>query len=198
MKHDFFKILLNVDNSKDHKYKVLRILGCRVFSFKNHRYYKDAIERIDKRTAFFENYLKFKQEFNVSLPAEACGYGTKFELVKCKLKDLKCKNEKNGEYIKINETAYYKYLESQNPTVYTKRIEECVLDGMFSENTQMRSVKKYKTLIKSIDKNGYDPSKSVICISGDDNFILSGWHRASYLYYKYGPDYELLVVKIWR
>lgn len=196
MKHSFLKKILNVDNSKDHKYKVLCILGCKVFLFKNHHYYKDAIERIDKRMTFFTNYLKFKQEFNVELPAEACGFGTKFELIKCKLKDLKCEKQ-NGEYIKITETAYYKYLENnKNPILYTKAIENGIYIGDFSTNTQMRSVEKYEALIKSIDQNGYDPSKSVICISAD-NRILSGWHRASCLYHKYGPDYELMVCKIW-
>lgn len=55
--------------------------------------------------------------------------------------------------------------------------------------------KSFESLIKNIEKNGFDP-KSVIICKYKSNLIKDGQHRAIYLLYKYGPDYEVDTIHI--
>lgn len=48
----------------------------------------------------------------------------------------------------------------------------------------------FEQLIKNIEKKGFDP-KSVIICKHRSNLIKDGQHRAIYLLWKYGPDYEV-------
>ncbi len=53
----------------------------------------------------------------------------------------------------------------------------------------------FEQLISNIEKNGFDP-KSVIICKYRSNLIKDGQHRAIYLLWKYGPDYEVDTIHI--
>lgn len=54
----------------------------------------------------------------------------------------------------------------------------------------MKKIKSFEQLISNIEKNGFD-EKSVIICKHRSNLIKDGQHRAIYLLWKYGPDYEV-------
>ena len=53
----------------------------------------------------------------------------------------------------------------------------------------------FEGLIANIEKNGYNPKSIIICKS-NSNAIKDGQHRAVYLMWKHGPDYEVNIVHI--
>ena len=53
-----------------------------------------------------------------------------------------------------------------------------------------RKNQSFEQLIKNIERKGFDP-KSVIICKHRSNLIKDGQHRAIYLLWKYGPDYEV-------
>ena len=57
------------------------------------------------------------------------------------------------------------------------------------------SEKRLISLIESINKNGFDSRYKIFVDLV--NHIMDGYHRASWLYNKYGPDYELEVVRVY-
>ena len=53
----------------------------------------------------------------------------------------------------------------------------------------------FEQLIENIEKNGFD-TKSVIICKYRSNLIKDGQHRAIYLLWKYGPDYDVDTIHI--
>lgn len=94
----------------------------------------------------------------------------------------------NGEKLSLKDCAPYKYLMGDE-TVYK---EYC--DYHRDMNLPLMTPDRYETLIKSIGESGFN-EKSVIVIN-QDNVLLDGQHRACYLMYKYGEDYEANILKI--
>lgn len=56
-------------------------------------------------------------------------------------------------------------------------------------------LKDYDDLIKTLEQNGFDYSKSIIIVDGR-NKILNGQHRASWLYWKYGAKHKIKVARL--
>ena len=66
----------------------------------------------------------------------------------------------------------------------------------FEKTVKKECVKKYKKLIKSIDKNGYSSNNYIVV--NQNNSIIDGQHRACYLLHKYGKDLNIKVLKIYE
>lgn len=82
------------------------------------------------------------------------------------------------QYLKGNKKPYYDDLE---------------LRSKFLKN-DIHSETRMNKLIKSL-KNGYN-TKNIIIIDMY-NHIMDGFHRASYLLYKFGPEYKIKVLRIY-
>ena len=61
-------------------------------------------------------------------------------------------------------------------------------------NDNIHNQQHFTNLIKSLDE-GYDPRYPIVISA--QNTIFDGFHRASYLYHKYGADYKIKVLKIY-
>ena len=69
------------------------------------------------------------------------------------------------------------------------------LDGFMDTSDALGSwQEKEKRLEKSIDENGYDPSKCAIVLD-KNNIVVDGQHRSCILYYKYGGNYAVKVIR---
>ena len=97
--------------------------------------------------------------------------GTRFE--KIKVSKLRRKND-NGPY-PLHESPLYKYLNERQKNGKTD--------------------KQFEELIQNIEKKGFN-SKSYILCKYRSNLIKDGQHRAIYMLWKYGPDYEINVLHI--
>lgn len=157
------KKLFSIDNTADRQYKYVTLFGVKLFKFRNSSYTYNVLKDVNLKLTFFHKYLQFKQEYGVEISAEACGTGTNFELIKIKLKDLRWQDSK-GQLRNIPETVNYKFFESENEKEYQETIIRAnIAKGIYSTNTLQRSVERTKALAESIDKYGYDPSKSCVC-----------------------------------
>lgn len=110
----------------------------------------------------------------------------KYELLKMSLKDLfvdDWQDENKGVTVKIKDSPNYKYL-SGDKLQYMKRCE----------NEPSHSCESFDGLITTLEKNGYDP-KNIILVKQND-VIIDGAHRASWLVHKYGEDYEVNVLRL--
>lgn len=144
------------------------------------------------------NQLKetLKTKFNITLPKEAYHHlSGNVELVKVPLKNLSvpCGHK---TVCSIPETGIYKFLTSNGKINYHYRLPNYYSEaGVFIPVDKNDTRKRTAELVKSLTKNGkYDPSKCVIAVR-KNNTILDGQHRAAVLYYKYGGDYQVLVVR---
>lgn len=98
----------------------------------------------------------------------------KYELVVLKLNDIKLRINNRAEFLCVAGT--YRYLTGNDSSL---------------KNTDK---KKYDALIKNIEKDGYDRRRVIIV--DFENCIEDGMHRASYLLYKYGGEYEVPVLRL--
>ncbi len=94
-------------------------------------------------------------------------YIRKYEICKIKLSDIKKGRDPNN---KFEDTSAYKALNNDGENAY------------------------FKGLIQSLEKDGYD--EKYMIVMDYDNVLLDGNHRRTWLYMKYGPDYEVNVLKI--
>ncbi len=83
-------------------------------------------------------------------------------------------------FLNGNKKAYEKYNKFKNDT-YAK--------------DSIHSNERFSSLINQLNKKHYNP-KYVIVVNGH-NTIMDGQHRACWLLNKYGPDYEIQVIKIY-
>lgn len=110
-----------------------------------------------------------------------------YELQKLKLSDLYIddwQNENMGTPVKIKDSPNYKYL-CGNKSEYITRCQ----------NEPSHSCEKFDELIKKLNQEGANPS-NIICVD-ENNHIIDGAHRASWLAYKYGEDCIITVLKIY-
>ena len=155
-----------------------------------------ALQQVQDYQAYQKFHLLFKQRFDIDIPADVCGYGNFFELIRLPLKDLR-RRFPDGSVRSLTETPHYQYLKTRDPATYQKHIQIIKDRGRMSEQAETWSLERFQKLIDKINKEGYIPQKSVIVI-GQDNVIHDGVHRSSILLYKYGGDYEISVVQVSR
>lgn len=110
-----------------------------------------------------------------------------YHVTKMKLKDIK-RQYFYDNIISLKECEPYLYLcgDKEAYKKYTKFHQDNNLPSM--------TEKRFKDLIKSIDKNGYD--EKCILVVNEKNIILDGQHRACILLYKYGEEYEQKVLQV--
>ena len=154
---------------------------------------KRILSKAEPFYEYFMAYMRFKQHYGIIIPAEAALNGNHYEYVRIKVGDIK--REWQGKVYSLKEVSPYKYLETKNKKIYEEYIKKLSDAGICSLNNIFWNVKDFDNLLKSIQKNGYDPKISVICVNGD-NMIIDGQHRACCLLYLYGEDYEVNVVKV--
>lgn len=90
-----------------------------------------------------------------------------------------------------NEKEYIKQCVANRRTDYMDLSEK-----EFKKTVKKECVKRYKNLIKTLDKKGYNSKKYIIL--NQNNSILDGQHRACYLLHKYGKNYKVKVLKIYE
>ena len=126
------------------------------------------------------------------------------------IKEYKIENIKIGDINKQLDGKTYKLEECYPLLLLNGKIEEYIkkclqyrrTDYMdlskkeFEKTVKKECVKKYKKLIKSIDKNGYSSNNYIVV--NQNNSIIDGQHRACYLLHKYGKDLNIKVLKIYE
>jgi len=118
-----------------------------------------------------------------------------FRIIDVRLGDIfvSCRMPEYGDrnfWITIPEHPNYQFLVG-NEELYKTWIEYKTRN---SGNPNSHSIEKYRALIASLDKNGYD-SKRVIFVNNRLQ-VHAGAHRAAWLYNKYGPEFMLSAVQI--
>ena len=147
---------------------------------------------MERYQIYYKNYLLFKQHYDISIPAEACGMGDCFSFEHIKLKDIKRRWER--KLSSLTECSPYKFLQTRDKKIYQEYVQKHIDRGSVSENC-IWSVDRFIQLEKDILKKGYDPTCSVIVID-QDNVVIDGQHRAIILLYHYGKDYEIPIVRV--
>ena len=152
--------------------------------------YLRIIREIFLMTHFSQLKETLKTKFNITLPKEAYHHlSGDVELVKIPLKELRvpCGHRKTCS---IPETRVYKWLNSDQKEPYFWNYNEA---NVYIPESQKNSQKRMENLALSLMEK-YDPSKCAICVR-KNNVMIDGQHRAAVLYYKYGGDHKILVVK---
>ena len=111
----------------------------------------------------------------------------KYEVIKMPIKDII--RIWNGKKLSLKDCAPYYYLKG-NKEIYQ---EYCSIHK--ESNLPLMSEERYKELIDSIERNGFD--RRYMIVVNQDNVLQDGQHRACYLLYKYGEDYEADVLKLY-
>ncbi|MBE6448523.1 MAG: hypothetical protein E7018_04400 [Alphaproteobacteria bacterium] len=111
----------------------------------------------------------------------------KSELTTMRVGDIKRK-WLDGTIMNLQDVGTYKYLCGD-----TQAYQDYCLAHKKHFNSNMKT-ERFDTLIKSLDEKGYDP-KSIIILDFD-NVIMDGSHRSSYLLHKYGPDFQVNVLRL--
>ena len=148
-----------------------------------------TLQRLENDQAYQKYYMIFKQKYNIELPADICGEGNYFELIQIKLKDIHWFSHP------LTWMPEYCYL-TKNKKDYESYIQDLSVKLNVQAALLTRGIdKKYDNLLRTLEKSGYNPQKSVICIDAQNN-IRDGAHRLAFLLHKYGPDHEITAVRI--
>ena len=110
-----------------------------------------------------------------------------YKIVPMKLKDIRRKRY-DGSVVTIEECEPYRYL-----------LGEVEQYGIYCENNLKESGydmsrSRYDALAQSMEKM-YDP-RCMPVVAGRNNILLDGQHRCCWLYHKFGPEYEINVLKL--
>ena len=143
--------------------------------------------------AYFRAYLFFKQHYGIELPIETCGAGTRFEMVRVKLKDLKRFWE--NQELSLKDTHIYKFLETKDESIYEEYKNLHIRKFNLSPDTASWDADRILQMEQIINADGYSPTKSIVCINAK-NHIIDGLHRSCCMLKKYGPDYEIIACRI--
>jgi hypothetical protein len=114
--------------------------------------------------------IALKDLYGTMLSKDGCNW------ISCKIADLP-----EYKYLLGIQEPYADYVNFKSPLLN---------DG----NTHGRE--RYNNLIASLEKYGYN--KRNIIFVNEKNYIFAGKHRAAWLYKRYGPEYEIQVVKIYE
>ena len=117
-----------------------------------------------------------------------CGYNRKNEFVKIKLGDIKRQHPADGSIRTLSQCEPYLWLKG-NKGIYKE-----YSDFHIKNNLPHMTIERFKKLISSIEKNGYDDKYPIVI--DNNNIIWDGQHRACILLNKYGPKHEVKVLKI--
>ena len=184
MIQNVIKQLFSVQGGKAQK--VYRFLGIKI----TRRNYTYMIRKLYQWQHFEKLKSKFEQQ-GVILPPETENLFDDAEIAIVALKDIRRKWR--GKLYSLDEVSPYKYLQTRDKRIYADYIQKHIDLGMSSPDAD-KSPTRFEALEQSINKNGYDPSKCVIVLDKNNN-IIDGQHRSCILYYKYGGDFTVKVVR---
>lgn len=139
----------------------------------------------------FERQERIFAAQGIRLPPEAAFLLEDVEFTTVLLKDIR--REWRGKLYSLDEVSPYKYLQTRDKRIYADYIQKHIDLGMSSPDVD-KSPTRFEALEKSIDENGYDPSKCVIVLD-KNNIVVDGQHRSCILYYKYGGNYAVKVIR---
>lgn len=116
-----------------------------------------------------------------------------YEEVDIPVKDLFCTvhSNKGWEIVPISQCPAYKYFVN-GKNVYSKYInhrEKCT-------DNNIHSINRFENLIKSMSESNFSNEKLIII--GCNNKIKDGQHRAAILMHKYGPDYKIHALRVYK
>lgn len=146
------------------------------------------------------NDKRFELSDDFILRTAECSLIKKYEIDKIKLGKITRLHE--GIYYPLTDCSPYKYLlgEKERYLNYCTTLRRSdYMDKSEKEYQQLAKKEyeqKYQSLINELNKNSYN-SYNPIVIDGNTNSVLDGLHRACYLLYKYGENYEIEVLKIY-
>lgn len=117
-----------------------------------------------------------------------------YSFVPIKLRDLTFQKFVGGDkkwvLLPMSDSPVVAYLQGNKEPYY---LDAALRKAQLDDNPH--SEKRLISLIESIDKQGYDNRYKIFVDSV--NHIMDGYHRASWLYNKYGPDYEVEVIRVY-
>lgn len=161
------------------------------FSFKvrNYRYMMYDIFR-KQNTERIRSYLK---ERNISLPYDGLFSG-EVEITEVALKDIR--REWKGKIYSLYDLSPYKFLETRDREIYKHymQIHQPKAKDYPSEEQLDAAIAHILNLEKNIQENGYDVSKSIICLN-ENNVLSDGQRRACALLHLYGGDHKVKVAR---
>lgn len=154
-----------------------------------------SLSELKDYLAYQKFYLLFKQRFNIDIPADVCGLGNSFELIRVPLKKLSVAWK--GQCFLLSESPKYTCLKKHDWNIYLSLLDYSRKNKIISSTTEHCSLERFQKLKQKIEKEGYQPQKSAIVVN-EDFYILDGQHRASILLYLHGGDYEIPVIQVSR
>ena len=154
----------------------------------------DQNQEILKQLAYFKARDFFMQHYQIKIPAECCGVGERFELVKVKLKDIK-RLWADGKIYQLEQCSPYRYLQTRDGSVYEDYLKKLVEVKHTSATDHIWSLDTFHQLEDSIAGGGYDPTRCAIAIT-HDNLLVDGQHRCALLLQYFGPEYEIYAVRV--
>ena len=122
----------------------------------------------------FERQERIFAAQGIRLPPEAAFLLEDVEFTTVLLKDIR--REWRGKLYSLDEVSPYKYLQTRDKRIYADYIQKHIDLGMSSPDVD-KSPTRFEALEKSIDENGYDPSKCVIVLD-KNNIVVDGQHRS--------------------
>lgn len=111
-----------------------------------------------------------------------------YDVVKMRISDIK-RGWIDGTVFELDEVAPYKYLHGD-----VQAYKDYEIANRAYCDFAIMTTKRFDALIASLESNGYDPMK--IIVVDQKPHMLDGLHRACWLLKKFGPDYELDVLRI--
>ncbi len=186
MIQNVIKQLFSVQGGKAQK--VYRFLGIKI----KRRNYTYMIRKLYQWQHFEKLKSTFEQQ-GIILPPETENLFDDAEIATVALKDIRRKWR--GKTYTLDEVSPYKYLQTRDKRIYEEYVRKNYreFNGLVPEDIDT-SPTRFEALEQSINKNGYDPSKCVIVLD-KNNIIIDGQHRSCILYYKYGGDFTIKVVR---
>ena len=134
--------------------------------------------------------LEIYKKYNVKIGPRYVEDISKYEIKDVDVCDLKlCSWEKDDctEWVGVcsQKNPHLRYLQGDK-SPYLHRLELCT----------SRSTERFDKLIKSMNENGYDPSKNIIRVWPNMQ-IHNGQHRASWVAWKYGKGFKMKVLMVY-
>lgn len=162
-----------------------------VFGIKFKRRNYTYMIRMLYRWKNFERHEAILAAQGIKLPPETVNLLDDIEIATVLLKDIRRKW--CGKLYTLDEVSPYRYLQTRDKQIYADYIQKHIDLGMSPPDAD-KSPTRFEALEKSIDEDGYDPSKCVIVLD-KNNVVIDGQHRSCILYYKYGGNYAVKVVR---
>lgn len=185
MIQNVIKSLFSVQGGKSKK--TYRIFGIK-FKRRSYTYMIRAIYKWQQYQWLCES-LKSR---NIALPPlETISVFDDYEITNVALKDIRRKWQ--GKTYMLSEASLYKYLQTRDKQIYADYVQKHI-DLKIVPPDADKSPVSFESLEEAINKDGYNPAKCVIVLDKNNN-IVDGLHRSCILYYKYGGDFTVKVVR---